>query len=258
MSIQLNSKNRNRNTNMTCRRCSFCRRSGHNIVSCNSEAIIMIENEVLHFIESLTQEQVQLRIISFRNYLLNKALSSPNIVKAFAIKHCDANTRNNIVDCSELIIQHFMPQIQNIEINNRNIEEEPDIEEREITVERYNETDIFRIIELIRNIYEPTPFNTNNTINKKIYIKTIISEKQNDLHKKCECNICYNENEKKNFIKLNCGHEFCKDCIKQTLQNDRRKTPCCAFCRTDITNFDIKHESIKNEFDELITSVLET
>lgn len=63
---------------------------------------------------------------------------------------------------------------------------------------------------------------------------------------------------KKNFIKLDCGHEFCKDCIKQTLQNDRRKTPCCAFCRTDITNFEIKHESIKNEFDELITSVLET
>lgn len=243
---------------MTSRRCSFCRRPGHTIVSCNSEAIVMIENEVLHFIESLTQEQVQERIVSFRNYLVNKALSSPNIVKAFAIRRCGANTISNIVDCIELIIQHFMPQIQNIEINNQNIEEEPGREEREIIFERYTENDVFRIIDLIRTIYEPTPFNTNNTINKKIYIKTIISKKQNDLHEKCECNICYNENEKTNFIKLNCGHEFCKDCIKKTLQNDRRKTPCCAFCRTDITNFEIKHESIKNEFDELITSVLET
>lgn len=262
MSIQLNSENRNRNTNITSRRCSFCRRQGHHIVSCNSQAIIMIENEVLQFIESLTQQQVQLRFVSFRNYLVNKALSYPNIVKAFAIKHCDANTRNNIVECIELIIQHFIPQIQNIEINLQNIEEEPGIEEREITLEMYTETDISRIIELIRTIYQPTQFNTNNRINKKFYIKTTISEKQNDLHKKCECNICYNENEKKNFIKLDCGHEFCKVCIKKTLQNDIiqndiRKTPCCAFCRKDITNFEIKHESIKNEFDKLITSVIE-
>jgi len=63
---------------------------------------------------------------------------------------------------------------------------------------------------------------------------------------------------KKKIIKLDCGHEFCKDCIKETLQNNRRKTPCCAFCRKDITNFEIKHESIFNEFDEFITSVLET
>ena len=61
-------------------------------------------------------------------------------------------------------------------------------------------------------------------------------------------------NLEKQFIKLDCGHEFCKDCIKQSLQNERRKVPCCAFCRSNIKNFELKLESIKSEFDELITS----
>jgi hypothetical protein len=54
------------------------------------------------------------------------------------------------------------------------------------------------------------------------------------------------------FVKLDCGHEFCKDCIIQSLQNERRQIPCCAFCRGYIKNIELKLETVKNEFNNLI------
>jgi late competence protein required for DNA uptake (superfamily II DNA/RNA helicase) len=91
-----------------------------------------------------------------------------------------------------------------------------------------------------------------SNINRKFDIKINVNENMDNLNEKCECEICHEENENKNFVKLNCGHEFCKDCIKKSLQNEKKVTPCCALCRGDITNFDVYEESIKNEFNELI------
>ena len=106
--------------------------------------------------------------------------------------------------------------------------------------------DIIRFIEIIRSI------STRSQLNRKFHIKTKISEDKDGLEEKCECNICYEEIEKKMFVKLDCGHEFCKDCIKQSLQNEEKKNPCCAFCRRDIKNIELKLESVKNEFNNLI------
>ena len=88
--------------------------------------------------------------------------------------------------------------------------------------------------------------------NRKFNIQTKILECINT--DECECNICYDSKEKQTFIKFNCSHEFCKDCVKKSLQNEERETPCCAFCRSDIKKLELKLESIKDEFDELITS----
>ena len=216
MSLEFNPENRNANQQVRC--CSFCRRAGHNIKRCDSQQIRIFERETLNYIQLIAREQWPTEL--FRRYLLDKALYAPNLIKAFAIRHCGANTRTNMVICIQLISEYFMPQIIQM---------------------------IF--IELTRIINEELA-----SFNTKFHIKTKISEKKDDLHEKCECNICYDEHEKQKFIKLDCGHEFCKDCIKQTLQNERRKTPCCPFCRADIKNFELKDESFKNEFNELISS----
>lgn len=275
MSLEFNPENRNANQQVRC--CSFCRRTGHNITRCDSQLIRIFEMETLNYIQLIAREQSRMEL--FRRYLLNEALYSPNLIKAFAIKHCGANTRSNMASCIELIIQYFMRHIQTTETNNQNIQEAGAAEEAQpaepathpslrrgrrfgfselglsylemsgrSTIETESIIYAIMFIEMIRAINDSTSLNT------KFDIKTKISEKQDDLEEELECNICYDIHYKKQFVKLDCGHEFCKECIKQSLQNERRKTPCCAFCRADIKNFELKDESIKNEFNELISS----
>lgn len=287
MSLEFNAENRN---TMPSRCCSFCRRAGHNITRCNSEPIRIFERQTRNYINFIMPLRLEGRsyLENLNYHLLNEALNDSNLVRAFAISRCGANTRTNMASCIQLIIQHFMPLIQNIEtmnqisedvrdfVQSQPVESQPAEEDQPAegdqpvarivrrfgflgsTYEtgfqgllgRNNESLLYAMmfIEMIRSI------NESNSINRKFQIKTKIVENQDGLEEKCECNICYDEHEKKNFIKLDCGHEFCKDCIKQSLQNERRETPCCAFCRSDIKNFELKLESIKDELDELITS----
>lgn len=288
MSVEFNHENRN--FNLQSRSCSFCRKVGHNITTCDSEPIRNFRRNTLNFIQSRSEEPRQLGS-SFLDYLLNQALYAPNVVRAFAIRYCGSNTRSNMDRCIELIIQYFTSHIQNVETNNQSIWEIQPAEESQIVEpeqtepishldlrqfrrNEFSELDLDYLEMEYRNydrnydinLYEMTVFmNIITTINEgsallntKFNIKTKISEKKDDLHEKCECNICYEEHEKEKFIKLDCGHEFCKDCIIQSLQNEIRKIPCCAFCRADIKNFEIKNESIKIEFDEFISNEIES
>lgn len=265
MSLEFNAENRN--AYMATRCCSFCRRPGHTINRCNSQPIGIFERNTLNYINFNRG--------TLRHYLLNEALTDSNLVRAFAISRCGANTRTNLANCIDLIVEYFTPVNQIIETSNQNTQEAQAAEEAQpaegaqpaepaqpyfrrerrfgfLMTPSAIETELIlyamMFIEMIGSINS----SFEGRLDRKFHITTKISEKQDDLEEECECNICYDEHEKKNFVKLDCGHEFCKDCIKQSLQNERRKTPCCAFCRADIKNFELKVESIKNEFDELI------
>lgn len=91
-----------------------------------------------------------------------------------------------------------------------------------------------------------------NPRNRKFNIATqVIKEKRSQLD--IECNICYELHNNINFIKLNCNHEFCKECIKNTLKScDILSDPCCAYCREKINAFTYKTETIQEEFSDLI------
>lgn len=260
MSVEFNAENRN--TNIRC--CSFCRRPGHNITRCESDVIHNFERNTLEYIQMNTplERFDHTNRMQLRQYLLNEALINSNLVRAFAISRCGASTRSDLSRCIDLIIQHFTPEDE----DNIQEEEQTQLADSVISTSRtmqrlgFIEPEIIRgrlflqthnisllhavmFIEMIKAISETS---------RKFDIKTSVLENPINLEQKIECGICYEECENKNFIKLNCGHEFCKDCIKQTLQNERRFTPCCAFCRKDIKNFELKLDYIKNEFNELI------
>ena len=108
MSLEFSAENRN--ANIVVRRCSFCRRPGHNITRCNSEIIQRFERETLDLIQlilSQGQENI-INIASLRRYLLNKALEQPSLIRAFAISRCGLNSRSNMDACIIVIIQYFM------------------------------------------------------------------------------------------------------------------------------------------------------
>jgi len=281
MSLEINDENRNSNRINGNRCCSFCRTPGHNITRCNSERIHVFERNLFIFIQILVSERQNNILImeNLRQYLLNRALHNPSLVRVFAITRCGARSTSYMDHCIILIIQFIQPfiieLIHNTERNNETSvhqetlgeesqlvrhlhERERQIDFSQLGIQEIveNETnlyatmfaDIIRFIDIIRRMSQTQ----TSDLNRKFQIKTKISDNIEKLEEKCECNICYEERENKLFVKLDCGHEFCKDCIRQSLQNEQRQNPCCAFCRADIKSFELKSETIKDEFNDLI------
>lgn len=104
-------------------------------------------------------------------------------------------------------------------------------------------------------IFESKKFDIKIDINNEENINNEeddIDNEDNDKNNLCECNICYESTEKYKFIKLNCNHSFCKDCLKKSLQNETRDIPCCAYCRANIDTIILNKEEYKEEFADII------
>ena len=109
----------------------------------------------------------------------------------------------------------------------------------------YSRSSFNEIIRETREIIE-----TRQT--KKFNIAIHVVE-QNDKLLEIECNICYQLHNNENFIKLNCNHEFCKECVNKILKSCRVfNDPCCAYCREKINTFTYKNKNIQTEFSDLI------
>jgi hypothetical protein len=99
-----------------------------------------------------------------------------------------------------------------------------------------------------RNLIE---YITSPIYKRKHCIRSVVVENNNT--DKRECNICYEECEKRCFVKLNCRHEFCGKCTKITLENTSpAKNPRCAYCRTGITDIEFPSEEVKAEFSDIL------
>jgi len=184
--------------------CSFCRLPGHTISNCVDQRLYDFEIIFLSFIAYLYHDltliyPAKIRII--KNFLLERALENPNLIKAFAIKKCGVNTRKSIDVYIDYIIRFY-----------------------------------------------------TFDLNKKIIIQVSILENSELKDESCECGICYESNKKNKFIKLDCGHEFCKDCIKKTLQNETKTYINCAFCRSEIKSLELRNSSVRDELNMYIRS----
>lgn len=67
------------------------------------------------------------------------------------------------------------------------------------------------------------------------------------LDNNCSCSICWDEKELINFVKLDCKHEFCKDCIIATTTHNNGKVPCCALCRAEVNTVISRTDEIQTE-----------
>lgn len=283
MSLEfLNPENRNAINN---RRCSFCRRPGHNITTCNSERLVSFENSCISYINE-TESTANI-MDEFKSFLSIIEQIDVELIKAFAVAKCNTTTRSPLNICVNNIIQYFRPVIETKEqqVQNPNIvvqqipeinypsnflesvEHSPNAEgtvhltrllATPLRVLQYQYPDLFEnplsalaMLTLYDIMYS---FNINDDLekDKKFPITIEISKIQEDLNEKCECGICYENVKIKKFIKLNCNHEFCKNCIKNILINEEGNTAHCPFCRSAINNFKLRTEIIKEELAELI------
>jgi hypothetical protein len=73
------------------------------------------------------------------------------------------------------------------------------------------------------------------------------------MNKMNECIICLEEKNKNTFVKLNCSHDYCKECIIKTIKSDKRTKPCCPLCREEILLLTINNNNILNELTQIFT-----
>jgi hypothetical protein len=263
MSIEnMSAENRNNIPMQRC--CSFCRRPGHIITNCNDERLLQFETQCLNIISNDLSQEI------LRQFILEYSLHSPNVVRSFAHKKLGLNHRNNIDVCIDRIIQYFSNLNRNYELhdepNNTEAQQHADlINDTSLlssvlylghrrNIARIEVTELFIFMQILEQLglLSREPEQLLNT-SKKFNIETKITDKNNvNLTEICECNICYESHKKTQFIKLNCSHEFCKECFKNCLKNERKNNPSCAFCRDEINQIELREESIKDELSEYL------
>jgi hypothetical protein len=253
--------------------CSFCKQRGHNITRCNSDRLLEFEVTCSAEVRNFESQN------DFKNWLYQNYINSHHILKAFAIRKFHINLRTSVEHCIYLISEYIFTNYKNFAHENYNDDE--DLNELETDLIRFlDEIRTRRQREFPQEFYENPGFEQalmreyyiasalqnffvqnreRNNVNRKLNITTnlvINKNEKNDENDKndkiCECNICLDEKEIINFVKLGCKHEFCKDCVIKTLKTDQRDNPRCALCRTEIKSIDSRIESVHNEISELI------
>ena len=239
-------------------RCLFCRLNGHNITTCNSPRLRDFEVTCATQVsQTNTQED-------FKNWLIEYYSSEELLIKTFAIKKFRVTTRVSIENCMELISNYIFRIYKNM---NENVEMNEDEDEvtsfiRETGIQENIRISEIRAIEnlLMREIFIIMMSGFINRIiineDRKLQIVlTINNHEDENLNQLCECNICYDEKELKNFVKLTCNHEFCKDCIintMKTMNTNNIRNLTCAFCRKDVKTIESRTNDVKNEFNNYI------
>lgn len=77
-------------------------------------------------------------------------------------------------------------------------------------------------------------------------------ESKEELEAVSECAICYESTKLEDSVILNCEHQFCHGCVKQTLATcNSRKKPTCALCREPMEIFIVKNQNTYDCVSEL-------
>ena len=272
MSIEfLNPENRNNRLSRAPRRCSFCRAPGHNITRCISDRLLEFELVCERESRNIETQEV------FKEWLTQNYSDSPDLLKTFAISKFRVNSRINITDCIELIAHYIFSTYKGSPVSplvEDNIESEllrmlislRDVGQQEpINIAPENDpqflhntrreymmymTDVFLIAMLsdmlsqnMEEVHPTRQLNIASNVDCAIFEDTPISN---------ECSICLEQIESCNFVKLNCKHDFCKECVIQTIKTDKRSAPCCALCRSEISSITSVNIAVQNEISNAV------
>ena len=224
--------------------CSFCKSTNHNIKKCADPNIYNLYRKIIEIYTNIIISQYEnilerfilmisiefnvkeLRSVVSRFLKLNSNLTKLNLIKKL---YENFSTPNQVdeQDAIDITMIDYIPilerrperrrSIVGLGLNNYLFRETGYPEDPE----KYN-------IKLICTDYINDNFNDNFNDNsiKNYYDK--------------ECAICLETECVYNLVKLNCGHEFCGQCITQVLKtNKNKKSINCALCRDKVNTIDV-------------------
>jgi hypothetical protein len=253
--MEINAENRTAITNN--RRCSFCKIPGHYINNCNSPRLNNFERSCFNEIELSVRYHEHPRQ-RFHNWLFEYAIHNNDMIKAYAISKLGISIRNRrIGDIVDDVHNYYCERysVPHIRINSDDSNSLGDITNRLNHINLDNNLD--DIIDSLILLNSIGTLRIENFIhNKVIDLKVNLEEQANnvsyEIEKQIECCICYEEKEYKNFIKLECNHEFCKECIKSQIKYTKKNYIRCGLCRNDIGHIKVKTNEILEEIKSVI------
>ena len=260
--------------------CSFCRTPGHNVKNCNDARLSDFEETCqVHMIFCNSRE-------IFKDWLLGRynVFDEYNkcLLRTFSIKKCNATMRTPMYYCLDLIADYmYITYIQQNQTRTNEINEQynQNMELIQFMSEMYNnnpdyEQDVYNELnelneqingmqlalgrEMFTALNNMTYNRDINPVlqNKKYNISLLLENNNNHTSNKntqhtenTDCSICLENKANSTFVKFDCQHEFCKDCVVQCLQNNNKSILCCALCRggtkTFKTNSQSTYEALK-------------
>jgi hypothetical protein len=262
----------------TVKKCSFCKKPGHNITICNEKKDALIVTVLFRFINSCeTKEELHDTLNGFT--LIKLKL----LVKHFKLTTTTQSKRRIVDQLMPLCIENQTTQwINNYEIIKEILEEHPgqsltDIAYMKVTeiIRNINNRDGIYDSFVISNWFDRLKFNHQSpTIRNQIYngyvnaftytnsraynnsnyqwkIEPIMTRlyTESELREIKQCPICYDDTPEINLMTTNCNHTFCNTCITTHLETERNKRhPHCPMCRSTMTTMNIKSIILFEEF----------
>jgi len=229
--------------------CSFCRQPGHTINTCNDEALLIFEMSCINSKNSL--ENTVSPVDSFKRWLVGKFFENSVLVKSFAVRKCGCSLRSNIQQCLDTIT-HYIFNIHIEEENNNFI---PFSNENATTDDAIMGLAGMLMLAGYSNEYILDAIMKRehlvSTCNFTVTIEDLEeAEHQQQNASDCECSICFESYKKDKFVKLNCNHTFCGDCVIETIKTTKLANARCALCRTDIKTIVTYSNEVKNKFEK--------
>ena len=244
--------------------CLFCRQMGHNIRRCNSDRLREFELNCANMVANNSLNE-------FKNWLDWLGSHNELLLRAFAIrKFRTVTNRTSISECINLIYTYthrtyvyrtrqrpeqdfendLMGFMQVLATPRQDIPNEiPEIEEV-----RAMESILMRemLFGMVTRMYRD--YISGNSSQRLNILSSVVNDENEDIHKLCECSICYDEKQIKNFVKLGCNHEFCKDCVISTIKTSQQNGNelNCALCRAEVKSIKSRTNQIHSEMSNFV------
>jgi hypothetical protein len=264
--------NRSRQT-QTIRCCSLCRQPGHNILRCNSERILEFEATCANAVVNINNPD------DFQNWLRQNYANESLLLKAFVSRKLSITRRLSLNECIHYIAEYIFRTYRNTpEVL---LEDDDDDIPPPLISANVNESfeeNFNNVIANLTTIYnyevtEDTNFQMSlirQYTNYLFYLfrslrirdeyfqdqsqRTFVLSVENNndnLDEMCQCSICWDDKELRQFVKLDCNHEFCKDCIRQSVPSETRTSLHCALCRGEVRTMRLRTQEAHTELSEV-------
>lgn len=221
--------------------CYYCKEQ-HSITNCDHPRLHEFEiiSEIVYNSVSSHEE--------FVSWLYERVFISPSGLFAFmgfSLRNCGCIRGSTVQECIDKFIIYMRNTYTMGSSEEQTIEQIESYTVREMTVATW-----------LTNMRDTIDNRNQNTQEKiKLTVVTDIKHHADEVERQiCECSICWEKKEYKQFVGFICKHDFCKECVLGILETKNQRDEFnCSLCRQKIEFMTFHSQETHNEFAEYLS-----